>query len=84
MRIAILLIKWMIVAALVFTGIVLLLPNLGIDVAQVAQGRLGGNLVIAAAVFIDSFLGRLVLSAYTLALGALFILIGSFLVFYRT
>jgi len=84
MRIAILLIKWMIVAALVFTGIVLLLPNLGIDVAQVAQGRLGGSLVIAAAVYIDSFLGRLVLSAYTLALGALFILIASFLVFYRT
>ena len=83
MRIALRIIKGIIVLALVFTGIVLLLPNFGIDIAQAVQGYLGGSWIIAAVTFIDSYLGRLVLSSYALALGALFIVLASFLVFFR-
>ncbi len=83
MLIAFRLIKWALIAALIFVGIVLLLPNFGIDITQVAQGYLGGRWIISAAAFIDSFLGRFVLSSYTLAMGALLVVIASFLVFYR-
>ena len=83
MLIALRMIKWTIVLALIFTGVVLLLPNFGIDIAQAVQGHLGGRWIIAAVAFIDSYLGRLVLSSYALALGALFIVIASFLVFFR-
>jgi hypothetical protein len=83
MLIAFRLIKWMLVAALIFAGIVLLLPNFGVDIAQAVQGHLGGRWIIAAVAFIDSFLGRFVLSSYSLAMGALLIVIASFLVFYR-
>ena len=83
MLIALRMIKWVIVLGAIFTGIVLLLPNFGIDIGQAVQGYIGGNWIIAAVAFIDSFFGRLVLSSYTLALGALLILIASFLVFYR-
>jgi len=77
------LIKWALVLALIFVGIVLLLPNFGVDLTQAVQGHFGGKWIIAAIVFIDSFLGRLVLSSYSLALGALVIVIASFLVFFR-
>jgi hypothetical protein len=83
MLIALRLIKWALVLVLIFVGIVLLLPNFGIDIAQAVQGHMGGKWVIAAVVFIDSFLGRLVLSSYTLAIGALLVVIASFLVFFR-
>jgi hypothetical protein len=83
MLIALRLIKWALVLVLIFVGIVLLLPNFGIDIAQAVQGHMGGRWIIAAVVFIDSALGRLVLSSYTLAIGALLVVIASFLVFYR-
>ena len=83
MLIALRMIKWTIVLALIFTGVVLLLPNFGIDIAQAVQGHLGGRWIIAAVAFIDSYLGQLVLSSYALGLGALFIVIASFLVFFR-
>lgn len=83
MLIAFRLIKSVLVAVLIFTGIVLMLPNFGIDIAQAVQGHFGGNWIIAAVAFIDSYLGRLVISSYTLALGGLFIVTASFLVFYR-
>ena len=83
MRIAFRLIKWVLIAALIFTGIILLLPNFGVDIAQAFQGHMGGRWVIAGAMFIDSFLGRMVVSSYALAIGALFIIIASFLTFYR-
>lgn len=76
-------IKWIIVLALIFTGIILMLPNFGVDIAQAVQGHMGGGWIIAAAAFIDSYLGRLVISSYALALGGLSIVIASFLVFYR-
>ena len=83
MLVAIRIFKWVLIAALIFAGVVLLLPNFGVDITQAVQGRVGGKVIIAAVVFIDSFLGRSALSAYTLALGALLLMIASFLVYFR-
>lgn len=67
MSILIQVIKWLVVATLVFAGVDLLLTGFGFDMAQMARGSLGADLILRASALVQSLAKHLVPPAYTLA-----------------
>ena len=76
-------VRWLVVAALLFAGADLLLVGVGFDVANAIHGFLGADAIVSALAFLQSLANHFVRSAYIPPVGAALMALALLVIFIR-